>query len=49
MMAKSSTPVQFDLTDLSTLIGRYFQIRDDYQNLVSSDVSLHFGYRISFR
>lgn len=24
-----------------TLLGRYFQIRDDYQNLVSGDVSMH--------
>lgn len=24
-----------------TLLGRYFQIRDDYQNLMSGDVSKH--------
>lgn len=38
-MAKSTAHIQLDLTNLSTLIGRYFQIRDDYQNLVSTDVS----------
>ena len=29
-----------DLHTLATLTGRYFQIRDDYQNLMSADVSL---------
>lgn len=28
-----------DLTGLMTLLGRYFQIRDDYLNLISADVS----------
>ena len=30
----------FSYTDrMMTLLGQYFQIRDDYQNLVSADVS----------
>lgn len=31
--------VENDLHNISTLFGRYFQIRDDYQNLMSTDVS----------
>jgi hypothetical protein len=29
-----------EVEDLLTLMGRFFQIRDDYQNLRSSDVSV---------
>ena len=39
MVARSTESPNFDLEDLITLFGRYFQIRDDYQNLVSADVS----------
>ena len=40
MTAVSSTIFKVDLDRISTLFGRYFQIRDDYQNLVSADVSI---------
>lgn len=30
--------IQDDLKRVTTSLGRYFQIRDDYQNLVSTDV-----------
>jgi geranylgeranyl diphosphate synthase, type III len=33
----NATPCQ-DLLHLITLLGRYYQIRDDYQNLVSDEV-----------
>lgn len=39
MLAKSPKAPKTDLGDLPTLLGRYFQIRDDYQNLISPDVS----------
>ncbi|KAL8792027.1 MAG: hypothetical protein Q9195_005368 [Heterodermia aff. obscurata] len=44
MIAKLMTTVSTNdrtttFADLITLVGRYFQIRDDYQNLVSPDVS----------
>jgi geranylgeranyl pyrophosphate synthase len=38
MTAKSTSPSPPDLTALASLLGRYFQIRDDYINLNSSDV-----------
>jgi geranylgeranyl diphosphate synthase type 3 len=38
MTAKSKSPSPPDLTALASLLGRYFQIRDDYMNLNSSDV-----------
>lgn len=31
-----------DLDELMTLLGRYFQIRDDYMNLASQEVSVDF-------
>jgi geranylgeranyl pyrophosphate synthase len=40
MMACSPSKTNQNLLDLSTLFGRLFQIRDDYQNLSSADVSL---------
>lgn len=40
MMTQATGRVGNDLCNLSTLLGRYFQIRDDYQNLVSTDVSV---------
>lgn len=39
MLAHSTVNPEMDLHSLPTLLGRYFQIRDDYQNLVSPDVS----------
>lgn len=38
MAAKSKLPSRPNLTDLASLLGRYFQIRDDYMNLNSDDV-----------
>ena len=40
MAAESSKKIGADLDYFCCLIGRYFQIRDDYQNLVSLDVSI---------
>ncbi|KAI9891309.1 MAG: hypothetical protein M1814_002822 [Vezdaea aestivalis] len=37
MMAQSTEKNGTDLCGLTTLLGRFFQIRDDYQNLVSAD------------
>lgn len=41
MAAKTQTtpPVTPDLNHLIILLGRYFQIRDDYMNLTSGEVS----------
>lgn len=43
------TLVKADFAKLMSLIGRFFQIRDDYQNLMSRDVSRisHF-FHLSF-
>jgi geranylgeranyl pyrophosphate synthase len=38
MGAKSHSPSILDLSRLMTLLGRYFQIRDDYMNLTSLEV-----------
>lgn len=42
MTAKNQThsPVTPDLNRLVALLGRYFQIRDDYMNLTSMEVSI---------
>jgi geranylgeranyl diphosphate synthase type 3 len=37
--AESNASQNNDLLDLITLLGRYYQIRDDYNNLVSPEVS----------
>jgi ophiobolin F synthase len=40
MEAESPSPITTPhLSRLLTLIGRYYQIRDDYMNLTSADVS----------
>ncbi len=36
---QSTSPVVPDLNHLVVLLGRYFQIRDDYMNLTSLEVS----------
>jgi geranylgeranyl pyrophosphate synthase len=38
MLINATTRTHVHLDTLSTLFGRFFQIRDDYQNLVSADV-----------
>jgi fusicocca-2,10(14)-diene synthase/ophiobolin F synthase len=48
MDAKSASPTKPDVTLLArfmTLLGRLFQIRDDYMNLTSADVSVS-GLRV---
>jgi geranylgeranyl diphosphate synthase type 3 len=37
--AEPAVDLNRDLLDLITLLGRYYQIRDDYNNLVSDEVS----------
>lgn len=38
MVARSSATYKPSLDRLAVLVGRYFQIRDDYQNLMSDEV-----------
>nr|BCP56498.1 phomopsene synthase [Diaporthe amygdali] len=44
MTAKSSSSSSPDLTALVGLLGRYFQIRDDYMNLTSADYTVEKGF-----
>ena len=46
MAARSPISEHPAISNVVTLFGRYFQIRDDYQNLVSADVSVsaHLSY-----
>ncbi|KAJ6261193.1 Dimethylallyltranstransferase [Drechslerella dactyloides] len=43
-MIHSSSLIELDAQDLIDLTGRYFQIRDDYQNLASIDYNKAKGY-----
>lgn len=40
MACKSKATPRPELTSLATLLGRFFQIRDDYMNLNSIEVEL---------
>ncbi|KIK55704.1 hypothetical protein GYMLUDRAFT_205331 [Collybiopsis luxurians FD-317 M1] len=44
MLAHSNASVKPDLKKLTTLLGRYFQIADDYKNLVSADYRKQKGF-----
>ena len=43
MIAKSSSKSRPEFTTLMTLLGRYFQIRDEHMNLTSPDVGDNLG------
>ena len=38
MKTQATTNIEMDSDRLSTLVGRYFQIKNDYDNLSSNDV-----------
>ncbi|KFX92088.1 hypothetical protein V490_05578 [Pseudogymnoascus sp. VKM F-3557] len=44
MEAEGRCNTQLDLSPLMTLFGRYFQIRDDYNNVVSADYAAAKGF-----
>ncbi|KIK55682.1 hypothetical protein GYMLUDRAFT_248493 [Collybiopsis luxurians FD-317 M1] len=44
MLAHSDASIKPDLSKLTTLLGRYFQIADDYKNLVSADYAKQKGF-----
>ncbi|KAL4796622.1 putative geranylgeranyl diphosphate synthase [Aspergillus venezuelensis] len=44
MCFHSTNHAEADLTTLSKCLGRYFQIRDDYQNLVSAEYTKQKGF-----
>ncbi|KAL3470496.1 putative geranylgeranyl diphosphate synthase [Aspergillus californicus] len=44
MALHSTSPIQVDLTDFTNRLGRYFQTRDDYQNLVSAEYTKQKGF-----
>ncbi|KAH8423754.1 bifunctional terpene synthase/polyprenyl synthetase family protein [Aspergillus melleus] len=44
MALHSTNPVNVDMIDFSNRLGRYFQTRDDYQNLVSAEYTKQKGF-----
>ena len=44
MQLESTTPYHYDLDILVKLLGRYFQVRDDFVNLMSKDYSEQKGF-----
>ena len=49
MRSESTVNRDLDLDELMKIAGRFFQIRDDYQNLESAEVSSPIGIEYSHR